>query len=45
MELEREVERDIKSCDYKLNFSELVLLTISFGSIIIALHFFFASVF
>ncbi|MET4693057.1 hypothetical protein V5J35_003142 [Endozoicomonas sp. NE40] len=40
-----EMERDENNYDYKLKFSELVLLTISFGSIITALHFFFASLY
>ena len=36
---------DMKRDDYNLDFNELIILTLSFGSVIAALHFFFGSVF
>lgn len=36
---------DMNRHDYKLEWSELIILTVAFGSIIAALHFFFGSVF
>ncbi|AMO55113.1 hypothetical protein EZMO1_0898 [Endozoicomonas montiporae CL-33] len=36
---------DMKKEKYNLELNELVILSLSFGSVIAALHFFFASVF
>ncbi|UYM17584.1 hypothetical protein [Endozoicomonas euniceicola] len=40
-----EMKDNMKGYDYKLGFSELIILTLSFGSILAALHFFLGSVF
>ena len=36
---------DMKRHDCKLELNELIILTISFGSVLAALHFFFGNVF